>query len=429
AAAWQFTVHFPGRWAAANPGAGFSETPEFLRIFQDESVKPAWYEQRLWNWYDCPGWVRNLANCPTVAYSGEDDKQRQAATKMEEAAREEGFQLTHIIGPKTGHKYHPDSKLEVAALVDRIAAKGKDAFPENVHFATYTLRYPNSHWVTVQGLSHHWEQARVDARLDKLNHQCVINTSNVTALSLHCAAGEYPLDPLNALPVTIDGQSLVAPRPQSDRSWTVHFRLLNGNWYPVDEPWPSELAKRPGLQGPIDDAFLSKFIVVRPTGNAMHSGTGRWVEAELSHFVAQWRRQFRGEITVRDDNSLTEDEISNANLILWGDPASNALIAKIAPKLPLRWNSEALEISGKRYDGTTHLPALVYPNPLAPSHYIVLNSGFTYREYDYLNNARQTAKLPDWAVLNVSVPSTGKSPAEIADAGFFGEFWEVTAPH
>ena len=429
AAAWQFAVHFPGRWAVANPGAGFSETPEFLRVFQNESSEPAWYEQRLWNWYDCPGWVRNLANCPTVAYSGEDDKQRQAATKMEEASREEGFNLTHIIGPKTGHKYHPEAKLEVAALVDRIASKGKDAFPDNVHFATYTLRYPTSHWVTVQGLGHHWDQARVDARLDRTNQQCIVSTNNVTAFTLHCGADEYPLDPLNALPVLIDGQSLVAPPPQSDHSWTVHFRHVNNQWYPVDEPWPTGLAKRPGLQGPIDDAFLSKFIVVRPTGTAMHPETGRWVEAELAHFLNQWRRQFRGEITVRDDKSITEEDLSNANLILWGDPASNSLIGKIAPKLPFLWTSDSLEISGKRYAGGNHLPALVYPNPLAPDHYIVLNSGFTYREYDYLNNARQTAKLPDWAVLDVSIPATTKLPAGIANAGFFGEFWEVTAPH
>ena len=50
AAAWQFTVHYPGRWVASNPGAGFSETPEFLQVFQNETVEPAWYEQRLWNW-------------------------------------------------------------------------------------------------------------------------------------------------------------------------------------------------------------------------------------------------------------------------------------------------------------------------------------------------------------------------------------------
>ena len=47
---------------------------------------------------------------------------------------------------------------------------------------------------------------------------------------------------------------------------------------------------------------------------------------------------------------------------------------------------------------------LIYPNPLNPKRYVVLNSGFTFREYDYLNNARQTPKLPDWAVIDVTTP-------------------------
>ncbi len=41
AACWQFAVHYPGLFAAAAPGAGFSETREFLRVFQDEKVTPA----------------------------------------------------------------------------------------------------------------------------------------------------------------------------------------------------------------------------------------------------------------------------------------------------------------------------------------------------------------------------------------------------
>ena len=40
AACWQFAVHYPGLWAAAAPGAGFSETPEFLKVFQNEAVAP-----------------------------------------------------------------------------------------------------------------------------------------------------------------------------------------------------------------------------------------------------------------------------------------------------------------------------------------------------------------------------------------------------
>ncbi len=429
AAAWQFTVHYPSRWVASNPGAGFSETPDFLRVFQDEVLAPTWYEQQLWHWYDCPGWVRNLSNCPTVAYSGEDDKQRQAATKMAEAAREEGFNLTHIIGPKTGHKYHPEAKEEVARRIDQIAALGRNPFPDTIHFATYTLRYPTSSWVTVQGMRHHWEQARVDASLDRLNRQCVISTSNVTALTLQCGPGEYPLDPLAALPLLIDGQSVVAPPPESDRSWAVHLRHVNGTWYPVDEPFTTSLAKRPGLQGPIDDAFLTKFIVVRPTGVPFHPETAKWVEAELNHFVEHWRKQFRGEILVRDDKSVTAEELAGANVILWGDPSSNSLIGKVAANLPLKWTKATLEMAGKKVSSANHLPALIYPNPLAPDHYVVLNSGFTYREYDYLNNARQIAKLPDWALLNISIPATPKAPAGVAEAGFFGESWEVTAPH
>ncbi|MCH7688485.1 MAG: hypothetical protein IH899_17680 [Planctomycetes bacterium] len=40
AACWQFAVHYADRWFAANPGAGFSETPEFLKFFQKETLTP-----------------------------------------------------------------------------------------------------------------------------------------------------------------------------------------------------------------------------------------------------------------------------------------------------------------------------------------------------------------------------------------------------
>jgi hypothetical protein len=68
---------------------------------------------------------------------------------------------------------------------------------------------------------------------------------------------------------------------------------------------------------------------------------------------------------------------------------------------------------------------LIYPNPLNPERYIVLNSGFTYREYDYLNNARQTPKLPDWAVIDLREPASSRYPGKIVAAGFFDENWEL----
>src|SRR5262249_36843547 len=58
-----------------------------------------------------------------------------------------------------------------------------------------------------------------------------------------------------------------------------------------------------------------------------------------------------------------------------------------------------------------------------PKKYVVLNSGFTYREYDYLNNARQVAKLPDWAVVDIKVPVSSRAPGGIVAAGVFGGEW------
>jgi hypothetical protein len=273
-------------------------------------------------------------------------------------------------------------------------------------------------------MGHHWQQAKVDARVERDNAQFVISTEDVTALTLHAGPGDYPLDGLSAVPVRIDGNTLFATPPASDRSWKAHFRKKDGAWFPVDSPTETGLSKRPGLQGPIDDAFLSRFLVVRPTGKPLNTQTDAWVRSEMAHFAEQWRRQFRGEIQIKDDTAVTTEDIAESHLILWGDASSNALIARILKQLPLQWNADSLEIAGTRHAGQSHVPALIYPNPLEPSKYVVLNSGFTYREYDYLNNARQIPKLPDWAVIDTRIKATSQTPGGIPAAGFFGEKWQ-----
>ena len=74
-----------------------------------------------------------------------------------------------------------------------------------------------------------------------------------------------------------------------------------------------------------------------------------------------------------------------------------------------------------------HVPVLIYPNPLNPKRYVVLNSGFTFREYDYLNNARQVPKLPDFAVVDIDVPVSARGGGGHCAAGFFNEQWGLPA--
>jgi hypothetical protein len=92
--------------------------------------------------------------------------------------------------------------------------------------------------------------------------------------------------------------------------------------------------------------------------------------------------------------------------------------------LPIGWTPDGVRTGDKKYSADHHVPVLICPNPRAPKKYLVVNSGFTFREYDYLNNARQVPKLPDWAILDVNQPATSRAPAGIVDAGFFSERWE-----
>ncbi len=129
AAAWHFAAHYAGRWAAAAPGAGFSETPVFLDVFQKEKVNPPWWEKKLWRMYDATEYAANLYNLPVVAYSGENDRQKQAADIMAEYMAKEGLTMTHVIGPGMGHAYHPSSIVEINRRMDEIVAKGREAYP------------------------------------------------------------------------------------------------------------------------------------------------------------------------------------------------------------------------------------------------------------------------------------------------------------
>lgn len=423
AACWQFAVHYADRWFAANPGAGFSETPLFLKVFQKETLRPTWYEQRLWNMYDCPGYAINLYHCPTVAYSGELDSQKQAADVMEAALKKERIDMLHIIGPKMHHQIHPGSAKEIERRMAALAKAGRDHNPPSIRFATFTLKYNRMHWLTVNALGEHWKRAWVDADV-RPGNQLAIRSGNVTDLTVSMPAGSKLLDVRSRVPVFINGIPFRAPRPKSDRSFTVRFHREGRRWR-MGAPQTEGLVKRHNLQGPIDDAFMDSFIFVKPTGKARHDAVGKWTQSELAHAVKHWRQQFRGDARAKSADQITKADIANSNLILFGDPASNPLIAKIAGKLPIKWGDKQISVGGKNYDAAQHAPVLIYPNPLNPQKYVVLNSGFTYREYAYLNNARQVPMLPDWAVIDLRTPPGSVHPGKVVDAGFFGERWEL----
>jgi hypothetical protein len=339
------------------------------------------------------------------------------------------MELTHIIGPQTAHKIHPDSMVEIERRLAAIAANGRVRTPKEVSFATYFLRYDRMHWVRVDRMVEHWQKAQVDAKLVDAR-SIEVKTSNVAGLTLDFASGDAVQSQFAPTAVTIDGQKvLTSVKAGSDRSWKATFSRAakNGEWTQVSAYDDQGARKRHGLSGPIDDAFMDSFLYVAPTGQPLNAKVGGWVKSEMERAAREWRRQFRGDAPTKTDAQVKDEDIAKSNLILWGDPSSNAVLAKIVARLPIQWTADKLIVDGKTYSSSDHAPILVYPNPLNPQKYVVINSSFTYREYDYLNNARQVAKLPDWAVVDLKVAPDAVAPGAIPAAGFFNEVWQFRA--
>lgn len=184
--------------------------------------------------------------------------------------------------------------------------------------------------------------------------------------------------------------------------------------------------KWPELQGPIDDAFTSPFLCVRGTGKPWHDATQKYATANLERFTAERNKFLRGDLPVKNDSDVTEADITRKHLILFGDPASNSLIGKVIEKLPLKWTKESITFAGKKVPAGDHVPVLIYPNPLNPKRYVVLNSGHTFHAADFRGtNALLYPRLGDYAVLKLAPTVKDPLAVEVITAGFFDDFWRL----
>lgn len=407
ASTWHLATHHAGLWAAAAPGAGFAETAAYAKVFAPGKEPPTAWEQKLWGWYDATAYARNLSHCPTIAYSGEIDPQKQAADVMTAALAQEGLTLPHLIGPGTAHKYHPEVRQDLTARLEALLDRGRDPRPATLQVTTRTLRYPGASWLRFEGLAEHWSRADLEGTL-RDNTAVEVTTRGTTAVRL-------VLPGLRS--VKIDGQEVTLPAPAPE---TVLHRQ-DGVWRAG--PPPAGPRKRPGLTGPVNDAFLDRFLFVRPTGKAWHPAVGAWTTAELERARSLWRTLFRGDAPIKDDTAVTAEDLASSHIVLWGDPGANQLLARLLPDLPLHWDARNLTFRGERHDAAHHAPILIYPNPLNPEKYVVLNTCIDFRDHGYGSNSLQTPKLPDHAVIDLRAPPGPRWPGRIVAAGFFDEAW------
>lgn len=421
AGCWHLAVHDPGRWFAANPGAGFVDTIVYQGWDKSLPYELTENRLRLMKWYDVLPWVSNLRNTHTVAYSGELDKQKQAADRVIAKAAAEGLTLDYVIGAGMGHKIDPASgkkiDLQLATWADEISSGPR----REIDFTTYTLRYHQVDWLSVTGLEEHWSLGRVRAKV--VGERALdLSTSGINRLKLDFRRTSWPRE-FGNVEVQIDGQTLRVE--DWDEAPGIQVELKRDREWGVVEVIDSGLRKRPGLQGPIDDAFCDRFLFVMPSRPASHGVVQRWIDREVEYAQQRWKRLMRGEVRIVRDTDLTANDIQANHLICFGDFSGNQYLRDIALRLPIQWNRESLRVGSREFDPTINVPAFCFPNPKNPDKYVVVNSGMTFRDFSNTSNSRQIAMLPDWAIMDVSAPDDGILPGTVIADGFFDERWQL----
>ena len=414
--AWHISLHYPDRFAAAEIGAG-----TVSRTAQRPGLTP-YQLATLRIWENISEWALNIHNLPLAGHDGENDPgQLESSLRARAQLEKEGFPSVGdpdylrsqgapglwMVSKATGHGTSPLVRERLDAFLKEHGDKGQSS-PDHIRFLTYTTRYNRSYWVSLDGLAQHYERAEVNAQRTSGGASYDIKTKNLTRLVLR--------ETEHAHEIQIDGQNLkVKAGPEITLSRT------GSTWKVARNGRESGLHKTHALQGPIDDAFLDPFLMVRPTGKPWNEEVNQQALRTMARFDRLWGKFFRGHPFVKDDKDVTAADFAKYHVVLFGDPGSNKWIAKMAGKLPVKWTKEIVTLAAQTFPSNKSFPALIYPNPLNPAKYVVLNTGLTIEDRGY-NGDYGTPLWGDYAIVKVK---PGAAVPDLLTAGLFDENWQL----
>jgi dienelactone hydrolase len=428
---WQLGLKRPDRYVAIGPGSGPVDTLVFSNSPWEHFVRLApltpWQKTML-HLVDAIDYTANAGMVPVIAVMGDKDPYFSSHLLIEKAFAKEGIPFNALVDHGAGHGITQAAFQEHINQLDEIAARGADPFPKRIRFVTWTLKFSRCRWIEVLGLAEHYQRAEIDAHIDSDGAITIANLRNITRFAIY-----PPAISGKGGPVTIDGARVALPAFDGGTAQPVVFEKRNGRWNHAGILNFKKLnGKRPGLQGPIDDAFARSFLCVRGTGQAWNPAIASWADANLRRFADEWRRHYHGYLPVKNDTEVTSDDLRHSNLILFGDPGSNLWIAKVLPHFPIKWTRDTLQLGMETHSAADHAVELIYPSPLpeANDHYVVLNSGHTYHDAELRSSYMVFPRLGDWAIMKVGHNSSTTPAASVVEtvvnSGFFDEAW--TAP-
>jgi pimeloyl-ACP methyl ester carboxylesterase len=332
-------LHFPDMFGGIMP----IDAAMWARNGPREAPPPEWMKPQVdihWPDHLFPN-ARNV----DVFFKNAGAGIQRNSTEFADGIVEQGGFSTAESFPGMPHNF--GDQYPYANFVTELIQHSVRRHPAEVKFYTNTLRYNRAYWVTIDRLTRHNADAKVVATCDKSALR--LTTTNIDALTLRLE--DTPAAKTGAVTLSVDGTEIAGPL-----GGVVHVSKPGGAWKQGEWP-PAACVKRHGMQGPIDDAFNSRFLAVYGEGDRdlaiAELDTVRNPPGPLD---------MHGEFPMKAAAKVTREDIESANLILFGTPETNAVLKRIAASLP-----PALMASE---NGARTI--FIYPNPENPSRYVVV---------------------------------------------------------
>jgi predicted esterase len=402
--AWNMALRNPGFFAAITPISGQTDMFRWWR-WSPEGMAP--FKRFLVEWDNPEEMAANARGQNFFVQHGELDnlipviESRSMVAKM----RSLGIDVEYYEFAGEGHYIYWDT-----ACYENAWRWSKDftlePSPSQVTFRCFSLQHNRAFWLTIDRLKRWATPATVDARVADDGSRLDIRCENVAALTIDLAT--CPLHTDEQFRVTVNGERQEV-RPEAGR--------LSIEIEPAPEQqWPP--LKRRGLSGPAEDVFNTPFIVVQ--GTAGDERQNLELARKVGTWVDEWDRFADGEPRVCTDAELLPEQIESMNLVLFGTPETNLVLARIAERLPMQIGDHKYSILGHSFEGDHLGLVLCYPNPEQPDRYVLVYSGELYGRKLSINHKHDM--LPDFLIFDSRRFTVGDTEANVF-GGWFDVDW------
>lgn len=282
-------------------------------------------------------------------------------------------------------------------------------------------------WLSVQAQEVWLEPSRVVARLQTGERRVSLETSNVTRLALDLSAfavgrGEAEPSLAAGAPVvaTIDGSELELTFDSPEKELVLH-KDLDGSWSAGERAGPEQ--KGPHRAGPFKEAFGNRMLFVYATRGTPEENA--WSRAKARYDHETWRYRGNGAVDLIADVDLDDGDIDRG-VILYGHREMNAAWDMVLADAPFDANRGGIEVDGRLIEGDDLALLAVHPRRGSDTASVAVIAGTGLegmRTTDNLPYWVSGVAYPDWTVLDSTFLDLGLEG--IRGAGFFNGEWST----